>query len=128
VATIAIKGISSSSKSLFLKLNKGKNTWLIAKESKRKVKTKALSSPKYVSSDDDDSDVNTPFYNGINEKGIIKRIGKELVTRDQLLEDQEDLLEQERKSTCELKKLLNLEKEKMKNLYKTRRLSLISRA
>jgi hypothetical protein len=130
VATIAIKGISSSSKSLFLKLNKGKNTWLIAKESKRKVKTKALSSPKYVSSDDDDddSDVDTPFYNGINEKGIIKRIGKELVTRDQLLEDQEDLLEQERKSTCELKKLLNLEKEKMKNLYKTRRLSLISRA
>jgi hypothetical protein len=35
-----------------------------------------------------------------------------LVAQDQLLEDQEDLLEQERKNTCELKKLLKLEKEK----------------
>jgi hypothetical protein len=51
-----------------------------------------------------------------------------LVAQDQLLEDQEDLLEQERKSTCELKKLLKLEKEKMKNLPKARRLSLVSRA
>jgi hypothetical protein len=38
------------------------------------------------------------------------KLGKELVPRDQLLEDQEDLLEQERKNTCELKKLLKLEK------------------
>jgi hypothetical protein len=36
------------------------------KESKRKVKTKGLSSTKYVSSDDDDDD--TPFPNGINKK------------------------------------------------------------
>jgi hypothetical protein len=106
VATVAIKGTSSSSKSLFPKLNKGKNTCLMAKESKHKVKTKGLSSPKYVSSDDD-----THFSNGINEKGIIKKQRKELVARDQLLKDQEVLLEQERKSTCELKKLLNLEKE-----------------
>ncbi len=108
VATVAIKGTSSSSKSLFPKLNKGKNTCLMAKESKRKVKTKGLSSPKYVSSDDD-----TPFPNGINEKGIIKRLGKKLVARDQLLED---LLEQERKNTCELKRLLKLEKEKNEQL------------
>jgi hypothetical protein len=37
-------------------------------ESKCKVKMKGLSSPKYVSSDDDDA----PFPNGINEKAIIK--------------------------------------------------------
>jgi septal ring factor EnvC (AmiA/AmiB activator) len=39
-----------------------------------------------------------------------------LVARDQLLEDQEDLLEQERKNTCELKRLLNLEKDKNEKL------------
>jgi hypothetical protein len=113
VATVAIKGIFSSSKSLFPKLNKEKNTCLMAKESKHKIKTKGLSSPKYVSSDDDDD---TPFPNGINEKDIIKKLGNELVTRDQLLEDQENLLEQERKSTCELKKLLKLENEKNEEL------------
>jgi hypothetical protein len=91
----------------------------MAKESKHEVKTKGLSTPKYVSSDDDDdddSDDDTPFSNGISEKGIIKRLGNELVARDQLFEDQEDLLEQERKSTYELKKLLNLEKEKNKEI------------
>jgi hypothetical protein len=90
----------------------------MAKESKHKVKTKGLSSPKYVSSDDDDgdSDDDTPFPNGINEKDIIKKLGKELVAWDQLLEDQEDFLEQERKSTCELKKVLKLEKEKNEEL------------
>jgi hypothetical protein len=113
VATIAIKKISSSSKYLFPKLNKGKNTCLMMKESKRKVKIKGLFSPKYVSSDDDDD---TPFLNGINEKGITKRLGKELVARDQLLEDQEDFLGQKMKSTCELKKLLSLEKEKNEEL------------
>jgi hypothetical protein len=87
----------------------------MVKESKHKVKIKSLSSPKYISSDDDDDDDgddDTPFSNGINEKGIIKKLGKELVAQDQLLEDQEDLFEQESKSACELKKLLNLEKEK----------------
>jgi hypothetical protein len=101
VATVAIKGTSSSIKSLFSKLNKEKRTCLMAKENKRKVKIKGLSSPKYVSSDDDDddddSDVDVSFPNSINEKIIIKKLGKELVTRDQLLEDQDDLLEQERK-------------------------------
>jgi hypothetical protein len=115
VETIAING-TSSSKSLFPKLNKGKNTCLMVKESNCKVKTKGLSSPKYVSNDDDDSDDDTPFPNVINEKGIIKRIGKELVARGQLLEDQEDLLEQERKNTCELKRLLKLDKDKNEEL------------
>jgi hypothetical protein len=39
-----------------------------------------------------------------------------LVAWDQLLKNQEDLLEQERKNTCELKKLLKLEKEKNEEL------------
>jgi DNA-directed RNA polymerase subunit F len=55
-----------------------------------------------------------------------------LVAQDQLLEDQENLLEQERKNTCELKKLLKLEKEKNEELAQelanARRLSLVSRA
>jgi hypothetical protein len=98
VATVAIKGTSSSIKSLFSKLNKEKRTCLMAKENKRKVKIKGLSSPKYVSSDDDDdSDDDASFPKGINKKVIIKKLEKELVTRDQLLEDQDDLLEQERK-------------------------------
>jgi hypothetical protein len=35
-----------------------------------------------------------------------------LVSQDQLLDDQEDLFEQERKNTCELKRLLKLENDK----------------
>jgi hypothetical protein len=98
VATIAIKGTSSSSKSLFSKLKQRKHTCLMAKQNKCKVKIKGLFSPKYVSSDDDDdSHDDAPFPNSINEKAIIKKLGKELVVRDQLLEDQEDLFEQERK-------------------------------
>jgi hypothetical protein len=88
----------------------------MAKENKRNVKNKSISSPKYVFSDDDDSNDDAHFPNGINERSIIKKLGKELVARDQLLEDQEKLLEQERKNTCELKKLLKLEKEKNKEL------------
>jgi hypothetical protein len=42
----------------------------------------------------------------------------ELVARDQLLRDQEDLLEQERKNTCELKRLLKLQKYKNEELAK----------
>jgi hypothetical protein len=107
----------------------------MAKESKHKVKTKGSSSPRYETSDDDDNAASTddvPLPIGMNEKATIKRLGKELVVRDQLLELQEDLLEQERQTTCELKKLLKLEEEKMrilpKNLPMARRLSLISRA
>jgi hypothetical protein len=117
VATVAIKGTSSSSKSLFPKLNQEKHTCLMVKESKRKVKTKGSSSPRYVTSDDDDdaSNDDVPLTIDINEKATIKRLGKELVVWDQLLEVQEDLLEQERQTTCELKKLLKHE-EKNENL------------
>jgi hypothetical protein len=51
LATIAIKGESSSSKSLFPKLSK--HTCLMAKEGKKKVKSNTPSSPKYVTSDED---------------------------------------------------------------------------
>jgi hypothetical protein len=40
VATIAIKGTSSSNKSIFSQLNQEKHTCLMAKENKRKVKSK----------------------------------------------------------------------------------------
>jgi hypothetical protein len=90
VATMAITGKSSSSKSLFPKLNQGKHTCLMAKGNKRKIKTKDISSPKYVSSDDNDDsddDDDAPFPHGLNEKRVIKKLGKELVAQDQLLED-----------------------------------------
>jgi hypothetical protein len=83
VVIVDIKGISSSSKSLFLKLNQAKHTFLMAKESKCKVKTKGSSSPKYVFSDD-----NAPLPHGMNEKVVIKRLGKKLIVQDQLLEVQ----------------------------------------
>jgi hypothetical protein len=73
VATVAIKGTTSSSKSLFPKLNKGKYTCLMAKESKCKVKTKGSSSPRYVTSDDASND-DVPIPNGMNEKATIKRL------------------------------------------------------
>jgi hypothetical protein len=62
----------------------------MAKESKHKVKTKDSSSPRYVTSDDDDdndddSNDDVPLPNGMNEKATIKRLGKELVVRDQIL-------------------------------------------
>jgi hypothetical protein len=78
------------------------------KESKRKVKSKDSSSPRHVTNDDDASNDNVPLPIGMNEKATIKRLGKELVVRDQLVEVQDDLLEQERQTTCELKKLLKL--------------------
>jgi hypothetical protein len=51
VTTVAIKGSSSSRKSLFTNPNKGKYTCLMAKENKKKVKSKSSPS-KYVFSDD----------------------------------------------------------------------------
>jgi hypothetical protein len=90
----------------------------MAKEGKRKIKINGISSPKYVSSDDnnDSDDDDAPFPNGLNGKSVIKKIGKKLVARDQLLQHQDDLLEQERKNTCELKRLLKLEKDKNEGL------------
>jgi hypothetical protein len=89
----------------------------MVKENKRKLKTKGISSPKYVSSnDDDDSNDDAPFLNGITEKIIIKKLEKELVAWDQLLEGQEDFLEEEMKNKCKLKRLFKLEKEKNEEL------------
>jgi hypothetical protein len=50
----------------------------------------------------------------MNEKAAIKRLGKELVARVQLVEVQEDLIGQERKTTYELKRLLKLEEKNWK--------------
>jgi hypothetical protein len=130
VATVEIKGSSSSSKSLFPNLNKGKYTCLMAKESKKKVKSKS-SHPKYVSSDEEDEEA---LQNDMckNPKERMKGLLKEIGICDELLDQQENLLIQERESNQELKKLLKLEKEKngslTKNLQKARRLTLVSRA
>jgi hypothetical protein len=51
LATIAIKGKASSSKSLFPNLSK--HTCLMAKEGKKKVKMIAPSSPKYITGNED---------------------------------------------------------------------------
>jgi hypothetical protein len=71
VTTMTIKRKSSSSKSLFPKLNQEKHTCLMVKENKHKVKTKGISSPKYVSSNDNDNsndDDDAPFPNGLHKK------------------------------------------------------------
>jgi hypothetical protein len=121
VATVAIKGFSSSSsKSLFSNLNKGKHTCLMAKESKRKVKTKS-SPPKYVYSDDelDSSDdeedalINVMYK---NPKERIRGLLKEVEMHDELLDQQENLFVQEKESNQELKNLLKLEKKKNEKL------------
>jgi hypothetical protein len=61
-------------------------------------------------------------------KGLMKQVG----VRDELLEQQEEFLIQERKSNEELKKFLALEKSKVenliKNLLKARRLLVVLRA
>jgi hypothetical protein len=122
VATIAIKGSSTSSnKSLFPNLNKGKPTCLMAKESKKMVKYKSSPS-KYVSSDDEldssekEEDEET-LLNAMckNPKERMKGLLKEIRIHDELLDQQEKLLVQERESNQELKKLLKLEKEKNEN-------------
>jgi hypothetical protein len=125
VATVAIKDSSSSSKALFPNLNKEKHTCLMAKDSKRKVKSKS-SPPKYVSSDDEldssdkeDEDEET-LLNVIckNHKEKIKELLKGVGIHDELLDQQEKLLVQEKESNQELKKLLKLKKEKNTKLDK----------
>jgi hypothetical protein len=113
VATIAIKGKTSSSKSLFPKLSK--HTCLMAKEGRKKVK-----SPKYVTNDEDtlsgdnydSSDDDNPLSSELvkNPNAMIKVLTRQVGARDELLEQQEELLVQERKISEELRKLLALEK------------------
>jgi hypothetical protein len=105
VTTITIKGKASSSKSLFPNLPK--HTCLMAKEIKMKVKSKASPSPKYVTSDEytlssdnyDSSDDDNPLPSKLvkNPNAMIKVLMRQVGSRDELLEQQEELLVQERK-------------------------------
>jgi hypothetical protein len=113
MAIIAIKGNYSSSNSLFLNLSK--HICLMAKERKKKVKVKNHSSLKYDSSDDDLSS-DEEFDLGKNPTTKLYGLMKQINLRDDLLEQQEMLLVQEKESNSELKKLLALEKEKNKKL------------
>jgi hypothetical protein len=78
---------------------------------KRKVKPKASSSPKYVSSDEDtissdediassDDDEYLPDEFCKNPNAMIKVLMKQVRIRDELLEEQEKLLVHERKSNA----------------------------
>jgi uncharacterized protein involved in exopolysaccharide biosynthesis len=124
LATIAIKGIASSSKSLFPKLSK--HTCIMAKEGRKKVKYNTSSSLKYVTSDEDtlssdnydSSDDYKPLPSELvkNPNAMIKGLMRQVGARDELLEQQEELLVQERKISEELKKLLALEEGKVEKL------------
>jgi chromosome segregation ATPase len=124
VATIPIKGKTSSSKSLFPKLSK--HTCLMAKEGRHKVKSNASSSPKCVTSDEDtlssdnydssDDDNSLPSKLVKNPNAMIKGFMRQVGARDELLEQREELLIQERKISKELKKLLALEKGRVEKL------------
>jgi hypothetical protein len=124
VATIAIKGKTLSSKSLFSKLSK--HTCLMAKEDRKKVKSNTSSSPKYVTSDkdtlsidnydsrDDDNPLSSELVK--NPNAMIKCLMRQVGARAELLEQQEELFVQERKISEEAKKLLALEKDKVDKL------------
>jgi hypothetical protein len=124
VATIAIKSKTSSSKSLFPNLSK--HTCLMAKEGRKKVKYNIHSSLKYVTSDEDtfssdnydssDDDNSLPSEHMKNPNAMIKCLMRQVEARDELLEQQEELLIQERKINEELKKLLALKKGKVGKL------------
>jgi hypothetical protein len=94
VVTIAIKGKTSSSKSLFPKLSK--HTCLMAKECRKKVKSNASSSLKYVTSDEDtlssdnydssDDDNSLPNKLVKNPNAMIKGLMRQVGARDELHE------------------------------------------
>jgi hypothetical protein len=124
VATIAIKGKTSSSKLLFPEISK--HTCLMAKEGRKKVKSNTSSSPKYVTSDEDtlfsdnydSSDDDNPLPSEVvkNPNAMMKGLMRQVRARYELLEQQEELLVQERKISEEDKKLLALEKGKVEKL------------
>jgi hypothetical protein len=97
VAIIAIKGKTSSSKSLFPKLSK--HTCLMAKKGRKKVKSNTPSSHKYVTSDEDtlssdnydsnDDDNPLPSEFVKDPKAMIKRLIRQVGARDEILEQQE---------------------------------------
>jgi hypothetical protein len=100
VATIAIKGKTSSSKLFFPKLSK--HTCLMTKEDRKKIKSNVSSSPKYVTSDEDtlssdnydSSDDNNSLPSKLvkNPNAMIKGLMWQVGARDELLEQQEELL------------------------------------
>jgi hypothetical protein len=114
MATIAIKDKASSNKSLFPNLPK--NTCLMAKESKKKVKSKASSSPKYVTSDEDTLSSDN-YASSDDDDSLSSELVKNLnaMIKD-LMRQQEELLVQEREISEELKKLLALQKGKVEKL------------
>jgi hypothetical protein len=92
----------------------------MAKEGRKMVKSNTSSSPKYVTSDEDtlyrDDDNPLLSEHVKNHNAIIKGLMSQVGARDELLEQQEELLIQERKNSEELKKLLALEKGKVEKL------------
>jgi hypothetical protein len=123
LATIAVKGKASSSKSLFPKLSK--YTCLMTKEGRKKIKFNTSSSLKYITSDEDtlysdnydSSDNDNPLLSELvkNLNAMIKGLMRQVGVRDELIEKQE-LLVHERKISDELKKLVALKKGKVKKL------------
>jgi hypothetical protein len=103
-----------------------KHTCLMANEGRKKVKSNTSSSLKYVTSDEDtlsndnyySSDDNKPLPSELvrNPNAMIKGLMRQVGDRDELLEQQEELLVQERKFSEELKKLLAHEKGKVEKL------------
>jgi hypothetical protein len=138
VATIAIKGKTSSGKSLFPKLSK--HTCLMAKEGRKKVKSNTSSSLKYVNSDEDtlssdnydSSDDDNPLLSELvkNPNAMIKGLMRQVGAKYELLEQQEELIVQEKKISEELKKLVAHKKVRWRsltnNLLKVRRLLVVS--
>jgi hypothetical protein len=124
VTTIVIKGKTLSSKSLFPKLSK--HTFLMAMEGRKKVKSNTSFSSKYVTSDEntlssdnyESSDYDNHFPSELvkNPNAMIKGLMRQVGARDDLLEQQEELLVQEIKISKELKKLLALKKGKVEKL------------
>jgi uncharacterized protein involved in exopolysaccharide biosynthesis len=98
----------------------------MAKEGRKKIKSNVSSSPKYVTSDEDtlssdnydssDDDNSLPSKLVKNPNAMIKGLMWQVGARDELLEQQEELLVQERKMSEELKKLLALEKGNVEKL------------
>jgi hypothetical protein len=87
----------------------------VAKEGRKKVKSNTSSSFKYVTSDEDtlssdnydSSDDDNPLPSKLvkNHNAMFKGLMRQVGARDELLEQQEELLVQERKTSEELKKL-----------------------
>jgi hypothetical protein len=98
----------------------------MTKEGRKKVKSNTSSSLKYVTSDEDtlssdnynSSDDDNPLPSELvkNSNAMIKGLMRKVGARDELFEQQEELLVQERKISEELKKFLALKKGKVEKL------------